>query len=181
MWARLGTDGLGTVAVVIAAVGIYVVFLLLVRIFGQRPLARMSSSDVVVVVALGSIAGRVVLGLSVTLTAGAIALAALFTLRWIVERIGLTRWGQTLVRTPPLLLVADGRVQHDLLERSRVSMDELHGVLRGAGIRDMTEVACVVFESTGSVSVLRTGRQLDRALFADLVGVDRIPREMFLP
>ncbi|MBT2502868.1 DUF421 domain-containing protein [Curtobacterium sp. ISL-83] len=154
-------------------------FLVLVRIFGQRPLARMSTSDVVVVLALGSIAGRVVLGLSVTLTAGAIALATLFVLRWVVERIGRSSWGRRLVTTQPVLLMADGAVQHDLLARSRVSVEELQGVLRSAGIRNTQEVACVVLESTGTVSVVRTGTPLDQTLYAGIIGADRIPSALF--
>ena len=78
MWTRLGIDPLGVVAVVLASVGVYVVFLLLVRVFGQRPLARLSTADVVV--ALGSITDRVVLGTSVTVAAGAIGLMTLFLL-----------------------------------------------------------------------------------------------------
>ena len=64
-------------------------------------------------------------------------------------------------------------------DQSRVSVDELLGVLRQAGIRDAREVACVVLESTGAVSVIRTGRPLDRALFADLPGSDRLPARLF--
>ncbi|MEH0108496.1 YetF domain-containing protein [Tersicoccus sp. MR15.9] len=179
MWDRLGTDGAGVIAVMIAAAGIYVVFLVIVRLFGQRPLARMATADVVVVLALGPIAGRAVLGTSVTLTAGAVALLTLFVLRLIVQRISRNGWGRHLVRTEPLVLMAGGRVQHDLLARARVSEGELYGALRGSGIRDCREVACVVLEPTGSVSVIRTGMPLDRVMFADLVGGERMPRDLF--
>lgn len=179
MWTRLGVDPLGVAAVVVAAVGVYVAFLVLVRLFGQRPLARMSTSDVIVVVALGSVAGRVVLGTSVTLLAGVVALLVLFVLRWVAERIGATRWGRWLVRDRPVLLMAAGAPQRDLMHRSRVSEDELAGVLRTAGIRDRREVACVVLEATGALSVVRHGQPLERALFAEVVGVERLPEEVF--
>jgi len=179
MWDRLGIDPLGVAAVMIAAVGVYVVFLLLVRMFGQRPLARMSTSDVVVVVALGSITGRVVLGTSVTLTAGAIALVMLFLLRWLAETVGRTAWGRALVRVQPVVLMAGGEVLSDQLQRSRVSEQELWGALRAAGIRHRDEVAAVVLEATGGVSVLRRGVPLDRVLLAEAEGHERIPDALF--
>ena len=181
LWTRLGIDPLGVVAIVVSAVGVYVVFLLLVRVFGQRPLARMSTADVVVVVALGSITGRVVLGTSVTVTAGAVALLALFLLRWAAERLARTSWGSGLVRVRPVVLMAGSGVLHDQLRRSRVSEDELWGALRAAGVRNRDEVACVVLEATGTVSVLRVGAPLDRQLLAEVEGADAVPPRLFAP
>lgn len=179
MWDRLGVDLLGAAAVVVGALGIYLVFLLLVRVFGQRPLARMSTSDVLIVLALGSIAGRVVLGKSVTLMAGAIALLVLFILRWVVERLLRSGWNRQLLRTPPVLLMAAGEVQHDLLTRCRVSDEELREVLREAGIRNATEVALVVFESTGAISVIRRGADIDPTFLDGVIGAERVPSSLF--
>ncbi|WHF21465.1 hypothetical protein QJS66_14720 [Kocuria rhizophila] len=49
-------------AVALSAAGIYVVFLVFVRLPGQRVLSAMSTFDVVVTVMLGAVAGRVILG-----------------------------------------------------------------------------------------------------------------------
>ncbi|PZE32884.1 DUF421 domain-containing protein [Curtobacterium sp. MCSS17_006] len=179
MWERLGVDAPGVVAVVVAAIGVYVVFLLLIRVFGQRPLARLSTADLVVVLALGSITGRVVLGMSVTLTAGAVALVTLFLLRWAAERLGRTRWGRVLVRDRPVVLMAGPTVLMDALRRARISEPELAEALRTAGVRDEGEVACVVLESTGAISVVRKGRPLSRRIYRGLDGSERIPEELF--
>ena len=68
--ARLGVDAPGALAVVASAVGIYLAFLLMVRVLGQRVLSRLSTFDAVVVVMLGAVAGRAVLGDTPTLAAG---------------------------------------------------------------------------------------------------------------
>lgn len=68
--ARLGVDAPGALAVVASAVAIYLAFLLMVRVLGQRVLSRLSTFDAVVVVMLGAVAGRAVLGDAPTLAAG---------------------------------------------------------------------------------------------------------------
>jgi len=167
-------------SVVIAAIGVYVAFLILVRVFGQRPLARMSTSDVVVVLAIGAVAGRAVLGESVTLAAGVIALLVLFVLRWLAEMAARTRVGRVLVRDRPVILMVENEIQRDHLRRFRVSEDEIWTVLRTTGIGNSHEVRCVVLEPTGAISVLRKGgAPLDRRMFAEAIGADRLPGRMF--
>ena len=78
--ARLGVDAPGALAVVASAVGIYLAFLLMVRVLGQRVLSRLSTFDAVVVVMLGAVAGRAVLGDTPTLAAGVLGLGTLFAL-----------------------------------------------------------------------------------------------------
>jgi hypothetical protein len=55
MWAELGVAPLTAVAVVISTVAIYVVFLVLRRLAGQRTLAAMSNYDVACAIALGAV------------------------------------------------------------------------------------------------------------------------------
>src|SRR5690625_2298222 len=63
--------------VIISAITIYLVFLLLVRIFGARVLSGLTGFDIVVGVMLGSVAGRVIIGHPPTVTAGIISLVTL--------------------------------------------------------------------------------------------------------
>lgn len=180
MQQRLGIDPAGATGVVIAAVGIYAAFIILVRLFGQRPLARMSAADMFLVLVIGAIAGRAVLNTSVSLTAGVIALGTLFVLHWLVEAVSRTRIGRTLLRDRPVLLMIEEDIQRDHLARFRVSEDEIWTVLRSAGVDDVGDVCCVVLEPTGTLSVLRKNADpLDRRLFADVVGRERMPERVF--
>ncbi|WP_083527792.1 DUF421 domain-containing protein [Curtobacterium ammoniigenes] len=181
MWQRLGVDGTGAGAVVIAAVGIAVAILVLVRVFGQRPLARMSMPDLIVVLTLGSIAGRAVLGSSVTLVAGVIALVTIFTLHWAVELIGRGRRFRGVLNARPVLLVADGELQVDLLRRARVSEAELREALRASGVVSRSEVACAIFEATGSVSVFRAGRPIEPWMVEGVLGWERLATHLLGP
>lgn len=58
-------------------------------------------------------------------------------------------------------------------------LKELLPKLRESGIRHRSEVACVILEPTGEVTVLRRGILLDRSLMLDVRGVEHVPEEFF--
>ena len=179
MWSRLGLQPTEALLVIVSAIGVYVAFTLLVRLLGQRSIARMSTFDVLVVLVVGSVAGRVVTGYTPSLAAGVLALIVLFSTHLAVQRLARRGWFAWLVRDRPVLLMGGAETMDAHLRRAGVSRAELHAVLRSAGIRDPQEVAAVVLESAGGVSVVRRGVPLDRELFADVVGWERIPPESF--
>ena len=162
-WGQAGS-------VVVATVGIYLTLVLLIRIVGQRALASMSSFDFAAAVALGSVTGRVVLGYTPTLLAGVIGLSTLFGLQ---ASFGLLRripGADGALSNLPLLLMADGQVLPDNLRKARIVENELRAKLRLAGIRRYDDVACVILEHTGAVSVLRRGEAISPELLEDVRG-----------
>jgi uncharacterized membrane protein YcaP (DUF421 family) len=167
--------------VIVSAIGVYVAFTVLIRLLGQRSIARMSTFDVLLVLVVGSVAGRVITGYTPSLAAGVLALIVLFATHLAVQRLARRRWFAWFVRDRPVLLMGGAELMEAHLRRAGVSRAELHAVLRAAGIGDPREVAAVVLESAGGVSVVRRGVPLDRRLFADVVGSERIPPEDFRP
>ena len=174
---ELGITWPHAIAVVASAVGIYVAFLLFVRIFGQRVLMAMSTFDVVVTVMLGSVAGRVILGHPPTLTSGILGLATLFLLEAVFGQLRSSMRVHKLMNSPARLLMIGAEIQEATLKRSHITLWELHGALRRAGIRSYREIACVLHEPGGGISVLRRGIPIDPHLLTDVAGADRIPAE----
>jgi uncharacterized membrane protein YcaP (DUF421 family) len=164
--ARLGVDAAGALAVVLSAVGIYLAFLLMVRLLGQRVLSRLSTFDAVVAVMLGAVAGRAVLGDTPTLAAGVLGLGTLLALEAAFGRLRSWIRVSALMNNRAVLLMAGDRVLEANLRRVHVVEAELHGALRKAGVRNLGEIACVVFEASGTISVLRRGTPVDPRLLA---------------
>ena len=177
LFEELGITGAHALAVVLSAVGIYVAFLLFVRIFGQRVLMAMSTFDVVVTVMLGSVAGRVILGHPPTLTSGILGLATLFILEAVFGQLRSSMRVHKLMNSPARLLMIGPEIQEKTLKRSHITIWELHGALRRAGVRSYEEIACVLHEPGGGISVLRRGVPIDPPLLTDVAGADRIPAE----
>lgn len=179
MWQNLGITPVEALWVVLGAVGIFTAFYVLVRAFGLRALAPWSTLDKAVVIALGALLGRVVLGYTPTLAAGVVGLATLFALlrleRWLRDK------DVRFFSTTPILLMAGSEVLQDGLRRARIVEDELYFKLRAAGVRNFTEVAVAILETTGDITVLLRGQRIDPLLLRRVPNRHLVPAELMLP
>lgn len=181
MWHALSIEPMDAAAVMLATAAIYWFFVILIRVLGQRALVRSSSPDLATAVALGSIIGRAALGYTPTLAAGIIALVTLFVMQALAGQLQRRARSYRLVNNVPLLLMAAGKPVEDNLRRSHMVEEELWPQLRQAGIRNRAEIACVILEPTGEISVLRMGEPLDQVLVQGVRGAEYLPADMFLP
>ena len=101
---------------------------------------------VVVTVMLGSVAGRVILGHPPTLTSGILGLATLFILEAVFGQLSSSMRVHKLMNSPARLLMIGAEIQEKTLKRSHITIWELHGALRRAGVRSYEEIACVLHE-----------------------------------
>lgn len=167
---RLGLTWGQAASVVISTIGIYLAFLVLIRVVGQRALASMSSFDFAATIALGAVMGRVVLGYTPTLLAGVIGLTTLFALQAGFGIIRRSPRADAVISNLPLLLMADGKLLDENLRRAHIVENELREKLRLSGVRRYDDVACVILERTGAISVLSRGETIGAELLADVRG-----------
>lgn len=146
------------VRVAIISVLAYGSLVLILRLAGKRSLAKLNAFDLVVTVALGSTLATVLLSSDVAYLEGMLAFALLAALQWAVSRLSVA-WPffRNLVRSQPRLLVENGLQCPDAMRAERVTRGEVEAAVRGAGIGCMAEVAAVVLETDGSLSVIRAG------------------------
>ena len=149
------------------AYGSLVLFL---RLSGKRTLAKLNAFDFVVTVALGSTLATVLLSSDVSFAEGALGLALLVALQYVVatasRRFPAVR---RLVKSEPQLVMRNGALLHDVLRKERLNVEEVSQALRQSGIADMSGVAAVVLETDGSLSILATAPSGASAL-ADVRG-----------
>ncbi|UFU06924.1 DUF421 domain-containing protein [Ruania halotolerans] len=165
-------------AVVLGTVGMYVAMVLLVKLMGQRMLATMSSYDLAAVVAFGAVIGRASLGEFPRLAAGIVALATLIVLQAVAGLVRTHRIGRQAIAVPPVLLMAGATVLEENMRRCHVVDAELASRLRQAGVRHRNEVAAVIFEPSGAISVLRRGDGIEPELLDGVRGAEEIPPEL---
>jgi uncharacterized membrane protein YcaP (DUF421 family) len=130
--------------------------ILVLRLAGKRSLSKLNAFDLVVTVALGSTLATVLLTKDVALVEGALAFSMLALLQWLVSRLSVSsRWFSQLVRSQPRLLVEDGRYRNAAMAEERVTTDEVDAAMRNAGIGRIEDVAALILETDGSMSVIR--------------------------
>lgn len=155
-------------AVVVAATGMYLAFVVLIRLLGSRRLTSLSIVDVAVVVAVGAVIGRTPLLEHPRLITGVLVLGVFYALQWAFGGLRMFRAVDRLITPPPVVLVADGAMLSSGLQRSNVTEHELRQAARAAGVTSLAEVAFMVMEPNGNISVLKAGRDIDPWLTADL-------------
>jgi uncharacterized membrane protein YcaP (DUF421 family) len=160
--------------VIITAIVIYLVFLLLIRLFGARVLSGLTGFDVVVSFMLGAVAGRVIIGEPPTLTAGVLGL---ITLLCCEAAFGVVRKNISVrqaVNAQPTVVLAHGEAQQDLMRKTHISEEDLMSCLRRAGVTHPEDVQCIVLEPSGAMSVLRRGTDIEPAILRGVLGADRV-------
>lgn len=146
----------GVVRVTVAGILAYAAIVVLVRISGKRTLASMNAFDFIVNVALGSLLATIVLSRDVPVVDGVAAFLVLLGLQFAVS------WSSArsdrvarLVRSEPRFLVYNGEFLYEAMRRERIGEGEVLQALRSEGIASVEDVAAVVLESNGSLSVLK--------------------------
>lgn len=176
-WMEFGIDGIDAVRIIVSCIVFYLGIIMLVRVFGQRTLASLSSFDLAAIIALGAIIGRAILGDTPTLFAGLLGLATLLVLQALTGKARRFHRIAGIVNSPAVVLMAGSELLTDNLTRAHVDSAEVYSKLRMAGIRQRAEVACVILEPTGQISVTRRGAPIDEELLRGVIGAERIPRE----
>jgi uncharacterized membrane protein YcaP (DUF421 family) len=152
MWFDSWSDVFRTIAV---GAGAYAVLILVVRLGGKRTLSQFNAFDFLVTVALGSVLATALLSDDVSLVQGAVAFAVLIALQFVVALLeSRVRWFRRLVAADPTVLLLDGRPDDRALHAHRLGLDDLRQAARARGVGALTDVACAVLESDGTISIV---------------------------
>ncbi|MCF7701715.1 DUF421 domain-containing protein [Loktanella sp. M215] len=136
----------------------------LCRLNGLRSFSKMSSFDFALTVATGSLVASTVQNVSQGIGIGLVSILAIFAVQFAIARLRQSfKWAQRLTDNEPLLLVKNGQILHDHLKAARVTEDDLVAKLREANAFSLNEVAAVVLETTGDISVMHSANS-DRGL-----------------
>lgn len=146
-WQQLG-------AVAGKAALIYATALVALRLGERRTLAQWTIIDFATAVAIGAIIGRTAVAGSQSWLVGAVALVTLV----VVHRVA------SLLRFRPLLskladhrirvLVHDGQPRPAQLRRCGLTDDDLAAHLREQGVFDLADIALVLYETKGTLTVV---------------------------
>jgi uncharacterized membrane protein YcaP (DUF421 family) len=143
------------------AITIYVLTLAIVRLGSKRFLGKGSAFDIIAGIMIGSVMSRAINGSAPffpTLAAG----AAMIGLHWIFAGLAFhTSWFGTLVKGRSVLLVEDGVVQPEGMQRASLSENDLAEALRlQASVMEPSKVRLAYLERDGNVSVIPDKREL---------------------
>lgn len=147
----------------------YIWLVVLLRVSGKRTLAQLNAFDFIVTVALGSTLSTILLSSSVSWSEGATALGLLAGMQFVVAMISVrVPWFRNAVTSSPSVLLRDGQPDPAALARERISGASLRQAVRQSGIGGLEQVALVVLETNGAISVIPTGQFGSRSSVVDV-------------
>lgn len=148
--------------VALKCVLVFCLLLLVMRLTGKRGQNNLSPMQQMLLIALGSAAGDVLLYPSVALSYAALVLVGITLLT-----VGLEAWSQRSDRVSdftesrPTVLVSDGVIDHAALRRERTTLRELNAELRVGGARSLSHVRYAILEMTGEFSIFLNDHEPD--------------------
>lgn len=161
--------------IVIVGTPIYVALIIVLKLAGKHALAKSNAYGLVVTIALGSTFASAVLTRQVALTDGIVGIGLLLGLQYILSTLTVKyQWASRWVTANPALVVWQGRILHDALNRDRLTESDIYSAVRSHGFSSVDEVSAVVLETDGSLSVIHQLHGSQSAL-ADVTGMPGVP------
>jgi uncharacterized membrane protein YcaP (DUF421 family) len=159
---------------------VYLVLVVLLRLFGKRELAQLNPFDLVVLLSLSNTVQNAIIGDDNSITGGVIGAFGLLAINWLVVR--------TLYNVPRLsrmlegrstVLVRDGKIEHDAVRREALTREELMEIIHRQGFEHLSQVRRCVLEPNGSFFVEAVEPAISDRHHAEVVAkLDALAREV---
>ncbi len=159
---------------------VYLVLVLLLRLFGKRELAQLNPFDLVVLLSLSNTVQNAIIGDDNSVTGGVVGAFSLLAINWIVVRI--------LFRSPRLtrmlegravVLIRNGQIDRKVLERESLTHEELMEILHRQGFVHVHDVKRCELEPNGSFYVEPYDPSIADKRHAELLTkIDALSREV---
>ncbi len=133
---------------------VYLVLVLLLRLFGKRELAQLNPFDLVVLLSLSNTVQNAIIGDDNSVTGGIIGAFSLLAINWLVVRVlfrsrRLTR----ALEGRATVLIHNGQIDRKAMEREALSREELLEVIHRQGFEDFHQVHRCELEPNGTFYV----------------------------
>ena len=132
----------------------YVVLILLLRLFGKRELAQLNPFDLVVLLTLSNTVQNAIIGNDNSVSGGIIGAISLLTINWLLMRfLYIFPKVNSALEGGSTCLIVDGVVDQKAMKKETLTEMELLSVLHKQGIDSVAQVRKCVLEPNGTFYV----------------------------
>lgn len=157
MWGDIFVVGAPIAEKILRPALMYVFLVMALRVFGKRELAQLNPFDLVVLLTLSNTVQNAIIGNDNSLSGGAIGALALLGINYVVVRFRFRHPSvDELLEGDPTVLIEEGRIKEDALEKESMTTAELMTVLHRQGVDTVEEVERCVLEPGGTFDVKRS-------------------------
>ena len=128
----------------------------LTRLLGKKQLSQLTVFTYITGIALGSMAGEMVIHRDVRLLDGAAGMALWCALTLLTELLSLKSAGaRVLLDGEPTIVIKKGRIVEKSLKKQRLNMDDLSMQLRLNDVFSILDVEYAILEPNGALTVMK--------------------------
>ena len=135
---------------------VYLFLLVLLRLSGKRQVGQLAPFDLVLLLVLSNAVQNSMNGGDNSVIGGLISATTLIALNWVIGYATFrSKRLEQFVEGKPQIIIHDGHVYRDVMNRERLTQHELEAALRAAGCSSVSDVHFAVLENNGQISVRR--------------------------
>ncbi len=154
-WKELFTPDAPLLESVIRGTIVYIAIFFLVRVIPNRQMGGVGMNDMLLIVLVASAATNSLAGEHKSITNGMVLIATVILWSYAFNWLGfkfpsLLRLFQPAAK----VIVKDGQMQEDIMQKELITEEELKGKLRRQGTDDIAKVREAFIESDGQISVI---------------------------
>jgi uncharacterized membrane protein YcaP (DUF421 family) len=136
------------------AVIVYALLLILLRVSGKRQIGQLAPFDLVLLLVLSNAVQNAMNGGDNSVTAGIISASVLVLLNWLVGfATSRSKHLERIVEGRPEVLIHNGKLFADVMDREKLTHHELQAALRAGGCASIEEVHYALIENNGQITV----------------------------
>ena len=154
-WKELFTPDAPLLESIIRGTVVYIAIFFLVRVIPNRQMGGVGMNDMLLIVLVASAATNSLAGEHKSIVNGIVLVATVilwsYAFNWLSFKFPSL---QRLFQPTAKVVVKDGRMQEDIMEKELITEEELKGKLRRQGTDDISKVRKAYIESDGQISVI---------------------------
>lgn len=149
-------EGTKVLEIIARVAVVYVACIVLLRVSGRREMANMTPMDFLAMLLVSETVSPALTGGDQSITGGLIAAAVLFALSvassWLAFR---SRRVESVLQGHAAILIEDGHVRPHVMEKFRISDEDLRTALHLRGVLDVSDVGRAYVEPDGEITIIK--------------------------
>ncbi len=159
----LFTFGTPPLLIILRCTVVYVLLLLALRLTGKRQLGQFTPFDFAVLLIVSNAVQNAMTGPDTSLVGGIVGAGTLFGLNYLLSVLSsrFKIFGHDVLGDPTVL-INDGHLITDHLQRERVSADDVLMAMREHGVENIMQVKHAILETDGTISIVTLDTPITR-------------------
>ncbi len=154
-----GAENLPVYGYMIRAIIVYVYILLIVKVVGQRSLGSIDALDFIFGIVIGDILGNPLTDGEVPMSGPIVSATIIAGLHLSLSYIALyTPRFRRVIEDEPIILMKHGRILHDQLRKTKMTLESFLMGLRLNNTSDINEIDYAILEMNGDISVIKKSK-----------------------